>query len=150
MSRDRKYHQGFFHPRNPEKYLGDVNNIIYRSSWELKFMQWCDRNPNVLNYASEEIKIKYFDPVKQKMRHYFPDFLIKIKEQTGDIKKYLIEVKPKKQMVEPKQRSRVTKAYLNEFYTFQINKAKWQAAEEFCKDNMLEFKIITESDLGIE
>ena len=150
MSRDSKYQQGFFRPRNPEKYIGDVNNIVYRSSWELKFMQWCDRNPNILNYGSEEIAIKYFDPVKQRVRRYFPDFIIKVQEQTGEIKKYLVEIKPKKQTVAPKERSRVTKSYLNEVYTYATNQAKWKAAEEFCKDNMLGFRIITESDLGIK
>ena len=113
-------------------------------------MQWCDRNPNILNYGSEEIKIKYYDPVKQRIRHYFPDFIIKVQEQTGQIKKYLIEIKPKKQTVAPKERSRVTKSYLNEVYTYATNQAKWKAAEEFCKDNMLGFKVLTESDLGIK
>ena len=149
MPRDSKYHQGFFHPRNPEKYIGNVNNIVYRSSWELKFMQWCDRNPSILSYGSEEIKIKYFDPVKQRVRHYFPDFIIKVKEQSGEIKKYLIEIKPKKQTVPPKERSRVTKSYLNEVYTYTTNQAKWKAAEEFCKDNMIGFRLITEDDLGV-
>ena len=126
MPRDSKYHQGFFHPKNPEKYIGDVNNIVYRSSWELKFMQWCDKNPNILSYGSEEIKIKYYDPVKQRVRHYFPDFIIKVQEQTGQIKKYLVEIKPQKQTVAPKERSRVTKSYLNEVYTYATNQAKWK------------------------
>ena len=52
MPRDGKYHQGRFHPQNPQKYKGDVNNIIYRSSWELKFMQWCYRNENIMEYGS--------------------------------------------------------------------------------------------------
>ena len=64
MSRDGKYHQGRFHPQNPQKYKGDVNNIIYRSSWELKFMQWCDRNENIMEYGSEEFWIPYVSPVE--------------------------------------------------------------------------------------
>lgn len=150
MPRDSKYHQGFFHPRNPQKYVGDPENIVYRSSWELKFMQWCDRSDSVLNYGSEEIRIKYYDPVKQKVRNYFPDFIIKVREQSGEIKKYIVEIKPKKQTMAPKPRKRTTKSYLYEVYTFETNKAKWRAAEEFCKDNMIGFRIITEEELGIK
>ena len=148
MPRDSKYHQGFFHPRNPEKYMGNPNNIVYRSSWELKFMQWCDRNENILNYGSEEFYIPYFNPVKQKVCKYFPDFILKVKEQNGEIKKYVVEIKPKKQTAPPKPKSRVTKSYIQEVYTYETNMAKWEAAKEFCKDNMIEFKIITENELG--
>lgn len=147
MPRDSKYHQGFFHPRNPEKYMGNPNNIVYRSSWELKFMQWCDRNENILNYGSEEFYIPYFNPVKQKVCKYFPDFILKVKEQNGEIKKYIVEIKPKKQTAPPKPKSRVTKSYIQEVYTYETNMAKWEAAKEFCKDNMIEFKIITEQEL---
>jgi hypothetical protein len=63
MPKDSKWHQGKFHPQNPNKYLGDPNNIVYRSSWELHFLQWCDRNDNVLEYASEEFSIPYVSPV---------------------------------------------------------------------------------------
>jgi hypothetical protein len=149
MPRDSKYHQGFFHPRNPEKYMGNPNNIVYRSSWELKFMQWCDRNENILNYGSEEFYIPYFNPVKQKVCKYFPDFILKVKEQNGEIKKYVVEIKPKKQTAPPKPKSRVTKSYIQEVYTYETNMAKWEAAKEFCKDNMIEFKIITENELGL-
>ena len=73
-----------------------------------------------------------------------------MKEQSGEIKKYIIEIKPQKQTVEPKPRARTTKSYLYEVYTYVTNQAKWQAAEEFCKDNMIVFRIITENDLGIK
>ena len=92
MPRDSKYNQGRFHPQNPEKYKGDLQNIIYRSSWELKFMQWCDRNPNVIEYASEEFCIPYLSPIDGRVHRYFPDFIMKVKEQSGEIKKYIIEI----------------------------------------------------------
>jgi hypothetical protein len=151
MPRDSRYNQGKFHPQNPEKYKGDVKNIIYRSSWELKFMRWCDRNPNVIEYASEEFCIPYISPLDNKVHRYFPDFIVKIKEKSGEIKKYVIEVKPKKQTIPPSQSSKKqTKTFINEVVTYQKNLAKWKAAEEFCKDRMLEFKIITEQELGIK
>ena len=147
MSRDGKYHQGRFHPQNPQKYKGDVNNIIYRSSWELKFMQWCDRNENIMEYGSEEFWIPYVSPVDNRVHRYFPDFIIKLKESNEDIKTYVIEVKPKRQTLPPKQKSRVTKSYLYEVQTYAVNQSKWNAADEWCKDRKLEFKVITEQEL---
>jgi hypothetical protein len=151
MPRDSKYNQGRFHPQNPEKYKGDVQNIIYRSSWELKFMQWCDRNPNVIEYASEELCIPYLSPIDGRVHRYFPDFIMKVKEQSGEIKKYIIEIKPKRQTVPPVQTSKKrTKTFINEVKTYVVNEAKWKAAEEWCKDHLLEFKVITEDQLGIK
>lgn len=146
--REKKYHQGRFHPQNPEKYKGDPNNIIYRSSWELKFMRYCDRNEKILEYSSEEFFIPYFDPTTNKVRRYFPDFIIKVKEENGNVKKYLIEVKPKRQTVAPKEtKGKRKKTYINEVLTYNKNIAKWKAAKEWCDDHMIEFKIITEEEL---
>ena len=150
MPRDSKYYQGFFHPKNPEKYKGNSNNIIYRSSWELKFMKWCDLNENILEYGSEEFWIPYRSPVDGRVHKYFPDFIIKVKEQTGQIKTYVVEVKPKKQTIEPKVPKRKTKSYLYEMKTYVVNQAKWKAAKEFCDDRLIEFKVITEDHLGIK
>jgi len=147
MSRDGKYHQGRFHPQNPQKYKGDVNNIIYRSSWELKFMQWCDRNENIMEYGSEEFWIPYVSPVDNRVHRYFPDFIIKVKESDEKIKTYVIEVKPKRQTVPPKQKSRVTKSYLYEIQTYAVNQSNGMPADEWCKDRKLEFKVITEQEL---
>ena len=148
MPRDGKYNQGHFRPQNPQKYLGNPNNIVYRSGWELKFMKWCDRNENVLEYGSEEFFIPYFDPTTSRVRRYFPDFIIKVREQSGEIKKYVIEVKPKRQTIPPVQTSKKrTRTYINEVKTYAMNQAKWAAAEEWCKDRMIEFKIITEDNL---
>lgn len=151
MPRDGKYNQGYFRPRNPQKYLGDPNNIVYRSGWELKFMKWCDRNENILEYGSEEFFIPYFDPTTNRVRRYFPDFIIKVCEQSGEIKKYVIEIKPKRQTMPPVQTSKKrTKTYINELKTYAVNEAKWKSCKEWCEDRMLEFRIITEDHLGIK
>ena len=150
MPRDSKYNQGKFHPQNPQKYKGNVNNIIYRSSWEVKFMQWCDRNENILEYGSEEFWIPYISPVDNRVHRYFPDFIIKVKENSGNTKNYVVEVKPQRQTVPPKQKSRVTKSYLYEAQTYAVNQAKWKAAEEWCADRLLNFMVITEKELGIK
>jgi hypothetical protein len=146
---ERKYIQGYFRPIHPEKYIGNPQNIVYRSSWELRFMKWCDESTNVIQYGSEEFFIPYRSPVDNKTHKYFPDFLIKIQEQSGEIKTYLIEIKPQRQTVQPKVPKRKTKNWLYEMKTYSVNQAKWAAAEEWCKSRGIEFKLITERELGI-
>ena len=139
-----------FKPSFPQKYQGDANNIICRSSWERKFCNYCDTNPNILKWASEEFSIPYVSPVDNRVHRYYPDFLIEVRETSGKIKKYVVEVKPLKQTQPPKQGKRVTKSFLYEAKTYAVNQAKWKAASEFCLDNGVEFKIITEKELGIK
>lgn len=145
----RKYIQGIFKPKNPEKYVGDVTNIVYRSSWEFKFMNFADETPQVLKWCSEEIVINYFSEVDQKPHRYFPDFVMMVRNNQGEIKKYMVEIKPEAQTVPPKKRARVTKNYLNEVATYSVNTSKWKAAEEWCKKNNMEFIIMTERHLKI-
>ena len=112
--------------------------------------QWCDTQPNVLKWASEEFSIPYVSPKDGKVHRYYPDFLIEYRDTSGKVKKQIIEVKPKRQTKPPERKSRVTKSYLYEATTYEINMAKWKAAAEFAKDNGIEFKIITEDELGIK
>lgn len=142
----RKYIQGYFKPKQPEKYVGDVNNIFYRSSWELKFLNWCDTNPSVLKYANEELVIPYLSPVDNRPHRYFVDFVILVKNRNGDLKKYAVEIKPEHQTEPPKQ-TRKTKRYLTELATYAVNTAKWKSADAYCKKNDMEFMIITEKHL---
>ena len=142
-------YRGKYKPRCPYKYKGDPTNIIYRSLWELKFMRYCDSNTNILEWGSEEIALPYRSPVDSKVHRYFPDFVMKVKESTGEIKTYVIEVKPRKQTKEPRIPKKKTKSWLYEMKTYTVNQAKWKAAKEFCADRKIEFKIITEKELGI-
>lgn len=137
-------YQGKYRPSFPRKYRGDVRNIVYRSSWEYKFMKWCDVTTTVTEWGSEEIIIPYISPVDGKRHRYFPDFYVKVGK-----KKYIVEVKPFRQTLEPKTQKRVTKRYINEVVTYSVNQAKWKAAREFCKDNSLEFMLITEKELKV-
>ena len=139
-----------YKPSFPKKYQGDPNNIICRSNWERKFCKWCDANDNIIAWGSEEFSIPYRSPVDGRVHRYYPDFIIKVREQTGDIKTYVIEVKPKKQTREPKKPKRQSKSYITEVKTYAVNQAKWKAADEWCKDRRIEFKIITEDHLGIK
>ncbi len=143
-------YKGKFRPKIPKKYRGDYTNIIYRSLWELKFMKYCDSNQNILEWGSEEIIIPYISPLDNRPHRYFPDFYIKVRENTGKIKKMIIEIKPKKQCIEPKVQKIKTKSYVREVCEYVKNQAKWEAATDFCKDRMMDFKVLTESELGIK
>ena len=142
-------YKGRYNPVNPKKYKGNPQNIIYRSLWERKFMVYCDTNDKVLEWGSEEIIIPYISPWDSKVHRYFPDFYIKVRQSSGNLKKFIIEVKPKKQTRPPKPVERKTKRWINEVRTFGINEAKWKHATKWCKDNDMEFKILTEEELGI-
>ncbi len=113
-------------------------------------MVYCDNHTKILEWGSEEIALPYRSPIDNKVHRYFPDFYIKVKESNGKIKRYIIEIKPKKQTIEPKVKKRKTKGYIYEVYEYAKNQAKWKAAEEFCKDRMWEFKVLTEDELGIK
>ena len=143
-------YKGKYKPSFPEKYKGDPTNIIYRSLWERKFCVYCDTNERILEWSSEEKCIPYRSPIDGKIHRYFPDFLIKVKESNGSIKKYMIEIKPSKQTVPPKKPQRQTKKYISEVYEYAKNQSKWEAAKDWCADRGYEFKIITESELGIK
>jgi hypothetical protein len=146
--RNSKFHQGFYSPKNPQKYIGKLDNIIYRSGLELKLFRWADNNANVLEWNSEEIAVPYFDSVQKKNRKYFIDAYVKIKE--GDnVKKYLIEVKPWKQTQEPKVTKKKKKSnLLYEQVMWKNNCDKWDFARKFAKKHGMDFIIITEKELN--
>jgi|TARA_B110000977_G_scaffold131364_1_gene167390 hypothetical protein len=144
MTYTKNLHRGRFNPKNPEKYRGDVTAIVYRSGYEVKFMNWCDKNSDVTEWNSEEVVVPYRSPMDNKVHRYFIDFYIKVNG-----KQYLIEVKPDRFTRAPVIPKRKTKRFLNEVAQFAVNEAKWKSAREFCADRNLEFKIITEKELGI-
>jgi hypothetical protein len=141
-------YKGTFKPKNPTKYNGNANNIIYRSLWELRVMKYLDDHPEVIWWASEELIIPYYSPIDNKKHRYFPDFVAKMKRKDGTVMTYVIEVKPEIQTKKPEQK-RKTKKYIQESMTYIVNQCKWKAATEFCKDHGWEFKIITEKHLGL-
>ena len=142
-------YKGRYTPTNPKKYKGNPYNIIYRSLWERKFMVYCDTSDKIIEWGSEEIIIPYLSPWDGTIPRSFPDFYIKVKQSSGNLKKFIIEVKPKKQTRPPKPVERKTKKWINEVRTFGINEAKWKHAKEWCENNNMEFKILTEEELGI-
>tara|TARA_B100001093_G_C26794739_1_gene1000596 strand:+ start:625 stop:1071 length:447 start_codon:yes stop_codon:yes gene_type:complete len=148
MTYSKQVYSGKFIPRNPKKYKGSVNNIIYRSSYELKFMNWCDISDSVLQWGSEEVVIPYISPLDNKIHRYFVDFFVKVNSK-NKVRYCLVEVKPFRFTQEPKIPKRKTKRFLNEVKQWGVNLSKWEAAKEFCLDRNWEFMIITEKELGI-
>lgn len=140
------FHQGKYRPRNPEKYINqkNINNIVYRSSWELFVVKWCDNNPDVISYGMEEVVIPYISKVDGKRHRYFLDFYIKFKN--GAV--YLVEIKPKYQTIEPaRKEGKSKKRLLQEMTTYATNISKWEAAKVFADKNNAKFVIWSENEL---
>jgi len=133
--------------KNPSKYIGNPTNIICRSLWERRVCKYLDENINVIRWGSEELVIPYYSPVDKKNHRYYPDFIAEIKDNNGNIKTYVIEVKPKKQTKPPKKPKRQTKSYIRECMTYTINEAKWKSANKLCKKEGWEFIILTEDNI---
>lgn len=141
-------YKGKYRPENPTKYVGDSTNIIYRSLLERRFMVFCDKNPNILKWASEEMYVPYVSPLDNRVHRYFVDFLIEVKEKDGNTQTYLIEIKPSRQCVEPKNNdNKSRRTFLKEMKNWAINTSKWKAASEFANKQNWKFKIITEKNL---
>ena len=145
-----KTYKGRYSPKNPEKYKGDPTGIIYRSLWERKLMVYLDENKSIIQWSSEEIAIPYISPIDNRYHRYFPDFYIKAIDKNGNIVEQLLEVKPRKETIEPTKKKRITKQYITEVTTWGKNQAKWKAAEEYCLDRGWQFKLITEKELGLK
>lgn len=142
--------RGKFRPSNPQKYRGDPNGIVYRSSLELKVMRRLDANPDVLYWGSEEVIVDYWDPVKKRERRYFPDFVVHRVGRNGVAETLMIEVKPDRETRPPvhrpgKKRARV----IHEELTWANNQAKWAAAEAFCARHGWKFIKLTEREIGL-
>jgi hypothetical protein len=129
-----------FKPQNITKYIGDSTKIVCRSLWERNVCKFCDENPSIRKWSFEEIIVPYFSPIDQKMHNYFPDFLIEF-ENNGEIKRWMVEVKPKKQTFLKENASKKEKL------TWIVNQAKWKAANDYCKKHGIEFKILTEKEI---
>lgn len=140
--------QGYYKPINEGKYVGDVSKIIYRSSWELKFLKFCDENPDIIRYSSEPVSIKYYDPISKKTRKYFIDFYIEVQKEGGSVRKWLIEVKPKKFILRPrkpkKESLKSLQNYKKNVERYIRNQSKFDAAKNYAKERKMKFGLVTE------
>lgn len=147
MSR-KDYHQSVYIPQNPSKYVGK-KQILMRSSWERKIATFLDTNNNILEWCSEGLAIPYLDHSDNKMHRYYPDFIIKLLDKNGLEKNIIAEVKPFRETLPPKKPKVMSKSYVEALQTYHKNLSKWEAASEYCKKNNIEFRILTEKNVGV-
>jgi hypothetical protein len=138
-----RFARGKFVPKNPQKYVGN-KTPTYRSSWEWSFMTFCDTHPSIQRWASEAISIPYRCPLTGKQTIYVPDFFIQYADKTGKMFVELIEVKPENQTL----REKVGKNKNNQIQYLR-NVAKWRAAQAWCKQQGIKFRVISEKDLFV-
>jgi len=136
-------YRGKFTPKHPEKYVGDVKNIVYRSLWERNTFRWIDTQSSIVYWNSEECVIPYVCETDNKVHRYFMDLWF----QTKEGKNYIIEIKPKGQTKPPKTPQRKTRRYIKESLTYVKNQSKWKAASEFALDRGWKFEVWTEDTL---
>jgi len=136
-------YRGKFTPKNPQKYVGDVKGIVYRSLWERNTFRWIDANANIVAWNSEEVVVPYICGTDNKVHRYYMDLWFK----TSDGKTYIVEIKPKKQTQPPKEPKRKTRRYIKESLTYIKNQSKWEAASEFAADRGWHFQVWTEDTL---
>lgn len=138
-----KYAQGFYEVKNPQKYIGN-GKPKYRSGWELTFMMFCDNNEKIINWASESIRIPYKNPLTGKQTIYVPDFFVVYQNKFGKVQAELVEIKPKKQTI---IQEKITSA--KDKLAIIVNHAKWQAAQAWCKNKGIVFRVINEDQIFI-
>lgn len=136
-SRRSRYTQGYVNPQSCKKLIDPTKPVIYRSSYEKKFMLWLESNKNVLRWGSECVKIPYLF-VDGKMHSYFPDYYVEFADGT----KMLVEIKPANQ-TRPPENDNCWAAR-----EWARNSCKWKAALEFCKAKDIKFKILTENTIS--
>lgn len=133
--------RGRFIPKNPAKYVGNPDRIVFRSSWEMQFFKWLDANDSILRWGSEELHIPYLSPLDGRVHRYFPDIVVLYKHKDGSLRKEIVEIKPYKETVEtPKMTARDAQA-------LAVNRAKWLAAAEFAHQQGATFRVVTEKTM---
>ena len=135
-------YKGLYTIENKKKYAGDPFNVVYRSLWEREVFKWCDRNPKIKKWSSEEIIIPYYFDMDKKYHRYFPDLKIVFENKT-----IVVEIKPAKETVLPNKVGKSRRQYIGEATTYVKNMNKWEAANNFCKDRKWEFQVWTEQTL---
>jgi hypothetical protein len=141
MAAGRNTMKGRFIPKHPEKYLGNPERIIFRSSWEVRLFKWLDSTPAVLQWASEEFSIPYLHPFEKRVAQYYPDALVIYKDKFGNLKKEIVEIKPYKETV------LTPKASDQDKYALAVNQAKWKAAADFAAKQGMSFRVLTERSM---
>ncbi len=141
----KNFKQGYYTPKHPEKYVGNVEKIRYMSSWEKQTNDFLDNNPNVLRWSSETLVIPYVKPTDNCIHKYLVDYWVEYVNAKGEVIQEALEVKPASQTKPSKSRNPRTKLYENVQYA--VNVAKWQAAQKYCSDRGIIFRVVTENSI---
>lgn len=99
-----------------------------------------DTNPNILGWASESHRIPYRHPISGKLTTYVPDFFVVYRDANGINKAEMIEVKPKQQTKENAKRK-------SDQIAAVINEAKWEMARQWCEQQGIGFRVVTEDNI---
>jgi hypothetical protein len=146
------FKQGFFAPKNPTKYRGDIHRIAFRSSWELKAFRLCDENPSVVWWQSEEVVVPYNDKTTGKIRRYFPDLVYCVRKDGKD-QVFMAEIKPRSQSplhTRPvRKKGKSERRVIAEAMVLAKNQCKWEAAGRYCLSRGWKFIVLTEKELGV-
>ena len=146
-----EYRSGKYDPKNPEKYIGDIHNIIYRSSWEYRFCMYCDTNDAILKWSSEPVAIDYYNPLDKKEHKYNVDFYIKVLKEDQQTQDWIIEIKPDNQTKKPLYEGIMTvaklKSYNRNMQIWITNQAKFKAARDWAEKRDYRFGVIGEDFL---
>ena len=140
---------GVYQPKNRSKYIGQ-QSPIFRSSWQLQAFVSLDKNPKILRWASQAIAIPYIDTARQNTRHkYIVDLYFEVANAQSQIEKWLIQIKPYSQSVNPKATKRKsTGKLIMEQAIVQTNHCKWEAATQFCKEHGWHFGVWTQHGIN--
>jgi len=145
--KNSKWIQGIYTPINKNKYVGSTNPV-YRSALERDFFLFFDQNPNVTAWASEGIVVPYYNDVDHKVHNYYVDLVAAIKDNNGNIQKYLIELKPFSQTQPPVQSNKKKRStVLYEHLMYHKNQCKWKAASDYAAKKGMKFIVLTEKYL---
>lgn len=142
---------GKYAPRNPDKYIGDIHNIIYRSSWEYRFCIYCDTNDSILKWSSEPVAIDYYNPLDKKDHKYNVDFYIKVQREDQTEQDWIIEIKPENQTKKPIYEGVNTlaklKSYNRNMQIWITNQAKFKSAKIWAEKRGYKFGVVDENFL---
>ena len=148
MYNQRTLKQGKFLPKHPDKYKGNARNVVFRSGLELKWYRFFDNNPNVLKWNSEEIFVPYTSDLDGKKHRYYIDAWTRIKTKSGDVREFLVEIKPFAFTLEPAPVQLKTRSSQQKIMEYVKNMNKWKAAQAYAKDKNMTFVILTEKDFN--
>jgi len=144
----KQFKSGVYRPKNIQKF--GESKCIYRSSYELQFLKWCDNHPKITDIKYEKVIIPYMCKTDGRLHRYYVDCKIKMQESTG-LKDYLIEIKPFRQTLQPKPSKRKKQStIIQENLSFLKNTSKWDSAKQYCKKMGWRWCILTEKGIYID